>query len=235
MTRGRAGRPGRRRSRATSTCRPTTPARRSACPASGLTITFGFGPGAVPRRRGQGPVRPRRPAAGGAARPAALPGRRPRPGAVRRRPVRPGVRRRPAGRGARDPQPGPHRLRHGRRALVAARLRPHLDHLDVAVDAAQPVRLQGRHRQRQGRGDRGARRSTSGSAPDDDPRRGLARRRLLPRGAPDQHDHRGLGPAAAGRPGDVRRPHQGHRRAAVGRRGAHRARLRRCPAATTSR
>ena len=134
-------------------------------PASGLTITFGFGPGAVPRRRRQRPVRPRRPAAEGAAHAAALPGRRARPRAVVRRPLRPGVRRRPAGRRARDPQPGPDRLRHRRGALVAARLRPHLDHVDVAVDAAQPVRLQGRHRQHQGRGDRRRSRSTSGSAP----------------------------------------------------------------------
>ena len=66
----------------------------------------------------------RRPAA--LDRPAALPGRRPRPGAQRRRPLRAGLRRRPAGRGARGPQPRPHRLRHGRRALVAARLRPHV-------------------------------------------------------------------------------------------------------------
>ena len=66
--------------------------------------------------------------------------------------------------------------------------------------------------------------STCGWA-DDDGRR-LARRRLLPRRPPDHDDHRGLGPPAARRPGGVRRPHQGHRGAAVGRRGDDRARLR---------
>ena len=101
---------------------------------------------AVPHRGRQGPVRPRRPAAGGAAHAAALPRRRPRPRALVRRPVRPGLRRRPAGRRARDPQPGPDRLRHRRGPLVAARLRPHLDDLDQPVHAAEPVRLQGRHR-----------------------------------------------------------------------------------------
>ena len=182
-------------------------------------------PVAVPRRRGHGPLRHRRPAAGGAARAAALPGRRPRPGALGRRPVHPGVRRRPAGRGARGPQPGPHRLRHGVGPVVAARLRPHLDHVDQPIDAAQPVRLQGRHRQRQGRGGRRARRARVGRRRR---RRGriVARGRVLPGGAPDQHDDRGLGPTAAGRPGDVRGPDQGHGRTAVGRRGAHRARLR---------
>ena len=94
---------------------------------SGLTITFGFGPSLFRDRRRQGPVRPRRPAARGAAHAAALPGRRARPGALVRRPLHPGLRRRPAGRRARDPQPGPDRLRHGRGPLVAARLRPHLD------------------------------------------------------------------------------------------------------------
>ena len=122
-------------------------------------------PVALPRRRRQGPLRPRRPAAPGAAHAAALPRRRARPGEVVRRPLRPGVRRRPAGRRARDPQPGPDRLRHRRGPLVAARLRPYLDDLDVAVDAAQPLRLQGRHRQHQVRGDQGRRRSTSGSPP----------------------------------------------------------------------
>ena len=38
------------------------------------------------------------------------------------------------------------------------------------------------------------------------------------RRAPDQHDHRGLGPPAARRPGGLRRPVQGHRRTAVRRR-----------------
>ena len=70
-----------------------------------------------------------RPAARGARAAAALPGRHPRPGALGRRPLRAGLRRRPAGRGARDPQPRPDRLRHRLGALVAARLRAHVDHL----------------------------------------------------------------------------------------------------------
>ena len=126
-------------------------------PPAGLTITFGFGPGSVH------PLRPRGAPARGAAGPAALPGRQPGPRPVGRRPVHPGLRPGPAGRGARDPQPRAHRLRHGRRPLVPARLRPDLDHLDGAVDPAQPVRLQGRHRQRQGRGDRRPRRLRVGA------------------------------------------------------------------------
>ena len=130
---------------------------------------------AVPRRRRQGPLRPGRPAARGAAHAAALPGRQPRPGALVRRPVHPGLRRRPAGGGARDPQPGPDRLRHRRGPLVAARLRPDLDHLDQPVHAAEPVRLQGRHHERQGRGDRGPRGARLG---------GRRRRRRRRRGWP---------------------------------------------------
>ena len=126
-------------------------------PAAGLTITFGFGPGLFVDADGQDRF--------------GLADRR--PAALRDLPHFPGdlvedARSRgdiciqacaagPAGGRARDPQPGPDRLRHGRGALVAAGLRAYVDHLDLPVDAAQPVRLQGRHRQRQGRGDRGAR------------------------------------------------------------------------------
>ena len=60
----------------------------------------------------------------------------------------------------------------------------------------------------------------------DDPKAELAGRRLLPRRPAVQHDHRGLGPAVARRPGGVRRPHQGHRCTAVRRHRVHRARLR---------
>ena len=63
----------------------------------------------------------------------------------------------------------------------------------------------------------------------------LAGRRLLPRRPPDQHDHRGLGPAAARRPGVVRRPHQGRRRPAVGRRASSPSPTSTCRAATTCR
>ena len=66
--------------------------------------------------------------------------------------------------------------------------------------AAQPVRVQGRHGEHQGRGGRGRSTSTSGSPPATTRRR-LADRRLLPGGPPDQHDHRDLGPAAARRAG----------------------------------
>ena len=75
--------------------------------------------------------RPLRPARRGARRRCAscppLPGDELDPERSRRRPVRPGLRRRPAGRLPRRPQPGPARPRGGGHALVAARLRPHLD------------------------------------------------------------------------------------------------------------
>ena len=224
----------RRRPRARATSRPTTPARRSGSPPSGLTITFGFGPGALPRRRRQGPLRPRRPAARGAAHAAALPGRRARPREVVRRPLRPGLRRRPAGRRARDPQPGPDRLRHGRGALVAARLRPHVDDVDrrsrrratcSASRTAPPTSRPRRPRTST---------STSGSRAGDDPKADwlaggsyLVARRINMN--IEIWDRQPLGDQEAfvGRTKDDRRP-------AVGRRRVHRAGLRRCPAATAA-
>ncbi len=145
-----------------TTRRRPTPARRSASVASGLTLTFGFGPSLFEKDgRTASASRDRRPAA------------------LRELPHFPAdnldPRRsdgdlcvqacaaRPAGRGARDPQPRPDRLRHRRDALGPARLRPHLVDLDPAGHAAQPDRLQGRHRQPQGRERRGHRRSSSGS------------------------------------------------------------------------
>ena len=111
--------------------RRTTPARRSTCRPSGLTLTVGFGAIAVPRRRR---------AATGSASPTAgppaladlphFPGDALRPEISGGDLVRAGVRERPAGRRARGAQPGPHRLRRGQRALVAARLRPYV--VDVA-------------------------------------------------------------------------------------------------------
>ena len=172
--------------------------------AARLTLTFGFGPGLFGDGAGldRFGLAGRRPAAARAAPP--LPGRPARPGAQRRRPVRAGVRRRPAGRRARDPQPGPAGVRHRGDPLVPARLRPDLVDQPVAGDPAQPVRLQGRHRQPQGRGRRDraarvgpARRRSRGR---------VAGRRQLPRRPADQHEHRDLGPHVAGRAGDAGRP-----------------------------
>ena len=147
--------------------------------------------------RGPGPVRARRPAARRAA----------------RLPHFPGDALDPTTSGgdlcvqacADDPQVAVHAVRNLARigfgtvvgALVAARLRAYVDDLDVAVDASQPLRLQGRHRQRQGRG---------GDCADEhvwvgDERPGAGCRRLLPRRPPDGDGHRGLGPPAARRPG----------------------------------
>ena len=64
-----------------------------------------------------------------------------------------------------DPQVAVHAIRNLSRAafgtrddpLDAARVRPHVVHEHRAEDAAQPVRVQGRHRERQGGGDRRAR------------------------------------------------------------------------------
>ena len=122
-------------------------------PASGLTLTFGFGPTLFRDATGSDRF-------GLASRqPAALrelphfPADNLDPSALRRRPVRAGVRRRPAGRGARHPQPRPDRASARRRcagpsSASAARRRPR----PRRSTAAQPVRLQGRHRQPQGRG-----------------------------------------------------------------------------------
>ena len=97
------------------------------------------------RERRRGPVRHRRAAPGRARAAARVPRRRPRSRRVGRRPVHPGVRRRPAGRRPRDPQPEPHRLRARAHPLVADGLRAHVAHDLGAADAAQPLRLQGRH------------------------------------------------------------------------------------------
>ena len=197
MTRGDAAGRDRRRSRARWTCRPTTPARRSGCRRAGSRSRSGSGPALFRDDDGRDRfgIADRQPEALAPA--PALPGRHPRPGALRRRPLRPGLRRRPAGRRPRDPQPGPDRLRHGRRSAgrssASGAPRRTIDRPD---HAAQPVRVQGRHGQHQGRGDRRRSTSTCGSAPTTTRAR-LAGRRLLPRRAPDQHDHRGLGPPAA--------------------------------------
>ena len=123
----------------------------SGCRPSGLTLTIGFGPTLFTTADGTDRfgLAARRPAP--LAELPRVPRRPARPGDQRRRPVRPGLRQRPAGRGARRPQPGPARRRRGQRALVAARLRPHVVDQHRPGDAAQPVRLQGRHEQPQGR------------------------------------------------------------------------------------
>ena len=146
------------------------------------------------RARRRGPLRParRRPAA---LRPApAAARRRARPGDERRRPLRPGLLRRPPGRLPRGPQPGPDRPRRCRHALVAARLRAHLDHQPRAGHPAQPDGLQGRDQQHPRRGHRGdaplclARR-------DREP--GLDARRHLHGHPPDPDAARDLGPLLA--------------------------------------
>ena len=128
---------------------------------SSLTVTFGFGPGLFEKPR----PRPGREAPGGAEADPAAAGRRAEPARKRRRPLRPGLLRRPPGRLPRGPQPGPDRTRHGDDALVAARLRPHLDHEPQPGHAAQPDGDEGRHRQHQRRGHRRDAAASSGSAP----------------------------------------------------------------------
>ena len=188
---------------------------------------------AVPVGR-PGPVRAGGAAAGGAAAAAALPGRQARPRQVRRRPVRPGLRRRPAGRGARGAQPGPDRVRPGLGALVPARLRAYVLHLDQPEHAAEPDGVQGRHDEPQGRGAGAARRARLGAA-GRGPQGRVAGRRHLPGRPADQHDHRDLGPAAAARAGAGDRADQGRGRAAVRRHRVQPARLRPDGAAATSR
>ena len=94
------------------------------------------------------PVRPGGRPTRSAGGPAGLPGRHPRPRALRRRPRGAGLLGRPAGRRARRTQPHADRRRPGRGAVGPARLRQGLVDGHGRTDAAQPLRLQGRHRQR---------------------------------------------------------------------------------------
>ena len=195
--RGRAGRTRRRRAQ------PRTRGHRRG------VWTAGLGPDrhdrlrSLPLRR---PLRPRGVEAGRPGRAASL-HRRPARGApVRRRHLHPGLRQRPTGGGARRPQPREDGLRRRRGALVAARLRAHVVDVDDPGHAPQHVRLQGRHQQRQGRGAR-----EPGAARVGRPRRRAGRRsvdvrRLLPRGAPHPHAHRGLGPHSPAGAGGHHRP-----------------------------
>ena len=159
---GRRGRSGRR----SATRRRTTPARRWGCPPAGSRSRSDSGP-ASSRRQGRDRFGLADSAARRARAAAAFPGRRAAARALRRRPLHPGLRRRPAGRRARHPQPQPHRVRPRDPALVAARLRPHLVDVDEPGHAAQPLRLQGRHREHQGRGDDGRRRARLGAGGDE--------------------------------------------------------------------
>ena len=136
---------------------------------------------------------------------AAAAGRGDRPGDLGRRPLRSGVLRRPAGRLPRGPQPGADRPRVGGHEVVAARLRPHLDHDPRAGHAAQPDGAQGRHQQHPRRGHR-ATWSEFVWVGDEAP--GVAARRHLPRHPPDPDGHRELGPHRPGRAGAHDRPRQ---------------------------
>ena len=172
------------------------------------------------------PVRAGRPTSGGAAGAAGVPRRRPRPRPVRRRHLHPGLRQRPTGGGPRRPQPHPARLRHRLGALVPARVRPHLVDQHQPGHAAEPVRVQGRHRQRQGRGDDGGERLRLGG-PGRRPRAGrLDGRGDLPGRPSHPHAHRGLGPDQPPGPGDDHRSQQGGRRSAGPGAGVRRAGLR---------
>ncbi len=195
-------------------------------PPAGLTITIGFG-----RSLFVGPVGAPVDRFGLADRlPTGLvvlphfPGDDLDPAALRRRPRRPGLRRRPAGRDARGPEPDPGGVRLGAHPLVAARLRAHLVDVDRAGDPAQPARVQGRHGQRQGRGDRRRRAARLGAAGRRERERAgrLARGRHVPRGPADPDGHRDLGPVGAARAGADHRPDQGRGRAAVGRHASSR-------------
>ena len=192
-------------------------------PASNLTITFGFGPTLFELdgvdRYG---IAAQRPAS--LERLPRFPRRRPGSCCVRRRPVHPGMRRRSAGRGARHPQSQPHRVRPRTPALVAARLRPHVAHDVGSADAAQPLRVQGRHAQHPRGRQRGARRARVGLGIRFT---GVDGGWLVPRRPQDRDAHRDVGSRAALRAERHHRPHQGRGRPAVGRHRVHRARLRR--------
>ena len=203
--RGGAGR-GRRRRPLRASRR--TPARRSTCRASGLTITIGFGPLALrrPVRAGRPPARRR------CATCPAFRGDDLDPARSGGDLVHPGLRQRPAGGGARGPQPRADRLRRRRRPLEPAR---------ASAAPRRPAAARSRP----------ATCSASRTAPNNlkaEDADGLAEhvwvapgrragrgrldgRRLLPRRAPDPDAHRGLGPHHAPGAGAGHRPRQGGR------------------------
>ena len=158
-------------------------------------------PVAVPRRRRQGPLRPRRPAARGAAPAAALPGRQPRAGSAATatsacRPA-PTTRRSPCTRSATCPGSPSARaalrwsqLGFGRTSSTSTpQATPR--NLFGFKDGTANLKAEEPDERRRARVGRRRRRR----------RRRLAGRRLLPRRPPDQHAHRDLGPHLAARAG----------------------------------
>ena len=189
-------------------------------PPGGLTITFGFGPGLFRDAHGRDRfgLADRRPEA--LARPAALPGRRARPGSGRAatsacRPAR-RTRRSPSTRSATWPGSASGPSRSAGRSWASAVRRPR------RPSQSTPRNLFGFKdgtAQRQGRGERRPRRSTCGSARDDD-QDWLAGGSYLVARRINMHietwDRQGLQPQE-----DVDRPDQGHRCAAVRRHRVH--------------
>ena len=161
---GARGHRGRRRRRLRRSLRPDDTGEALGLPASGLTITFGFGPTLFTDRRRRRPLRHRRP------RPPELLDQAP---PLPRRRAAAGAR--AAATSASRPAPTTRRWRCTRSATSAASpsaaRRIRWSQLGFgrtsststsAGDPAQPVRLQGRHRQHQGGGDEAGRRAGLG-------------------------------------------------------------------------
>ena len=186
--RRRPGRCGRRRRR---TRRRTTPARRSGLPPSGLTLTVGFGPTLFTTADGADRF--------------GLAARRPPP--LAELPPFPATRSSPAISGgdlciqacANDPQVAVHAVRNlvrlGRGVVSVRWSQLGFGRTSSTStgpgDPAQPVRLQGRHEQPQGRGRPAARPVRLGRRRGQ--RRRLAGRRLVPGHPPDPDADRALG------------------------------------------
>ena len=176
--------------------------------------------GDVRGRRRQRPVRSGGSPSGRAATAPPLLGRQPRPCEVRGRPVRPSMFGRSPGRRPCDTQPRPDRVRHRRGQVVAARFRAHVIDQRCPADAAESVRVQRRHEQREG-GTRGPRRRVRLGRSGRRRQQRLAGRGQLPRRPAHQDADRNVGPDPSRRAGDAS--------SAATRRREHR-----CPAATSS-